>query len=85
MATQGGKDAGGLSLQPSKAAGGRPGFSNVQGRADTIPASGHAGTPDFSNVQGYADTVPADGGGPTNAILAAAQASANSAFSERKP
>jgi nucleoid-associated protein YgaU len=68
MATQGGKDAGGLSLQPSKAAGGRPGFSNVQGRADTIPASGHAGTPDFSNVQGHADTVPADGGGPTYTV-----------------
>lgn len=58
MTTKSGKDE--LSLQPSKAAGARPDFSNVEGHADTVPGSGPAGKPDFSNVQGHADTVPAD-------------------------
>ena len=66
MATQKNPDA--LSLQPSKAAGGRPDFSNVQGHADTVPGSGPTGKPDFSNVQGRADTVPADGGGTTYTV-----------------
>jgi nucleoid-associated protein YgaU len=57
-----------LSLQPSKAAGGRPDFSNVQGRADTVPGSGPTGKPDFSNVQGHADTVPADAGNATYTV-----------------
>ena len=61
-----------LSLQPSAAAGGRPDFSNVQGHADTVPASGPTGKPDFSNVQGRADTVPAgtlpDGGNSTYTV-----------------
>ena len=68
MATQSGKGADGLSLQPSKAAGGRPDFSNVQGHADTVPGSGPTGKPDFSNVQGRADTVPADGSGSTYTV-----------------
>jgi nucleoid-associated protein YgaU len=72
MATQNGKGDGGLSLQPSKAAGGRADFSNVQGRADTVPASGPAGKPDFSSVQGRVDTVPAgtlpDGGNTTYTV-----------------
>lgn len=55
MATQGGKDAGGLSLQPSKAAGGRPDFSNVQGRADTVPAD--RGGPTYTVRKG--DTLSA--------------------------
>jgi len=58
MATN--RNADELSLQPSKAAGGRPDFSNVQGRAGTVPGSGPTEKPDFSNVQGHADTVPAD-------------------------
>ena len=81
MATQNGNDAGGLSLQPSKAAGGRADFSNVQGRADTVPASGPAGKPDFSNVQGHADTVPAgtrpDGGNTTYTVQQGDTLSAN--------
>jgi nucleoid-associated protein YgaU len=72
MATQNGKGAEGLSLQPSKAAGGGPDFSNVQGRADTLPGAGPTGHPDFSNVRGQADTVPAgtlpDGGSTTYAV-----------------
>ena len=58
MATH--RNADELSLQPSKAAGGRPDFSSVQGHAGTVPGSGPTGKPDFSNVQGRADTVPAD-------------------------
>ena len=65
MATQTGKGADELSLQPSRAAGGRPDFSGVQGHAGTVPGSGPTGRPDFSNVQGHADTVPADAGGNT--------------------
>jgi nucleoid-associated protein YgaU len=57
-----GKGADELSLQPSKTAGGRPDFSNVEGHADTVPGSGPTGKPDFSNVQGSADTVPATAG-----------------------
>ena len=41
------KRADGLSLQPSTAAGGRPDFSNVQGRVDTVPAGTH---PDGGNT-----------------------------------
>ena len=59
MPPQSSKGADGLSLQPSKSAGNRPDFSNVQGRNDTVPGSGPTGKPDFSNVQGRADTVPA--------------------------
>ena len=66
----------GLSLQPStsqpSSGSARPDFSNVQGRADTVPASGTAGRPDFSNVRGDADTVPAgtlpDGGNTTYTV-----------------
>lgn len=60
MSPQSGKDADALSLQPSKAAGGRPDFSNVGSGSATVPGSGPTGRPDFSNVQGHADTVPAD-------------------------
>lgn len=63
MATQTGKGAGDLSLQPSKGAGRGSDFSNVQGHAGTVPGANPAGKADFSNVQGRADTVPADGGG----------------------
>ena len=56
MATS--KSGDGLSLQPSKAAGGRPDFSNVQGHAGTA-SPGTRGRPDFSNVHGHVDTVPA--------------------------
>ena len=59
-----------LSLQPSKAAGGAPDFSNVQGRSDTVPGSGPTGsnTADFSNVQGHADTVPDTGAARTYTV-----------------
>lgn len=60
MSPQSSKGADELSLQPSKAASGRPDFSNVEGSADTVPGCGPTGKPDFSNVQGNADTVPAD-------------------------
>jgi nucleoid-associated protein YgaU len=66
MATQSGKDAGDLSLQPSRGAGKAPDFSNVQGRADTVPGANPTGKPDFSNVQARSDTVPAAGGGDTS-------------------
>jgi nucleoid-associated protein YgaU len=66
MATQTGKSAGDLSLQPSKGAGKGPDFSNVQGHADTVPGANPTGQADFSNVQGHADTVPAAGGGSTS-------------------
>lgn len=59
MSPQSSKGADELSLQPSKAAGARPDFSNVQGHAGTVPGPGPTGKPDFSNVQGSADTVPA--------------------------
>ena len=51
-----------LHLQPSRASGTRPDFSNVQGEATTVPAQGPGDRdrPDFSNVQGHAETVPAD-------------------------
>ncbi len=68
MATQTGKGADELSLQPSKGAGKSPDFSNVQGHADTVPGASPTGKPDFSNVQGHADTVPADGGGSTYTV-----------------
>ncbi|HSR66239.1 MAG TPA: LysM peptidoglycan-binding domain-containing protein [Xanthomonadaceae bacterium] len=64
MSPQNPNDPGNLSLQPSKAAAGKPDFSNVQGQSDTVPGSGPTGsnTADFSDVQGHADTVPASGG-----------------------
>jgi LysM repeat protein len=70
MSTQNPNDPNNLSLQPSKTAGARPDFSNVQGHSDTVPASGPTGGSggggggggaDFSNVQGHADTRPDTG------------------------
>ena len=60
MSTQKSKDPGELSLRPSASAGGggkKADFSNVQGKADTVP--GGKRTADFSNVQGNIDTAPA--------------------------
>lgn len=68
MSPQTPKDPGDLSLRPSASVGSskKAGFSNadfanVQGQADTVPASGPTGSgkaADFSSVQGSADTVP---------------------------
>jgi nucleoid-associated protein YgaU len=58
-----------LKLTPSaSAAGGKPGFSDVQSHADTVPGGrggggGTGGKPDFSDVQSHADTVPGGSGG----------------------
>lgn len=72
MSTQNPSDPNSLSLQPSKTAGGKADFSNVQGHAQTVPASGPTGsnTADFSNVQGHADTAPDTGtaGGRTYTV-----------------
>jgi len=60
MSTQKSKDPGELSLRPSASAGGggkKADFSNVQGKADTVPAN--KGKADFSNVRGNVDTAPA--------------------------
>ena len=50
-----------LHLQPSRSAGTRPDFSNVESHSDTVPGRGpiDRDSADFSNVQGRADTVPA--------------------------
>ena len=52
-----------LRLQPSRSAGTKPDFSNVEGQSETVPARGPGDrdTADFSNVQGRAETVPAGG------------------------
>jgi nucleoid-associated protein YgaU len=52
-----------LHLQPSRSAGTRPDFSNVEGHSETVPdrAPVDRDRPDFSNVQGHAETVPAGG------------------------
>ena len=52
-----------LHLQPSRTAGAKPDFSNVEGHAETVPGRGpgDGDTADFSNVQGRAATVPAGG------------------------
>ena len=65
MATQKSNDPGSLSLKPSASAGGgqkKADFSNVSGKADTVPAGKDkaAGKADFSNGRGSADSVPAD-------------------------
>ena len=63
MSPQPPKDAD-RSLQPSTSVGGSasiPDFSNVQGHADTVPASPDF-SPDFSNVQSHTDTMPGGGG-----------------------
>ena len=56
-----------LKLTPSASAvGGKPDFSDVQSRADTVPGRGGGGAggkPDFSDVQSHADTVPGGSGG----------------------
>ena len=57
-----------LKLTPSASAvGGKPDFSDVQSRADTVPGGrgggGAGGKPDFSDVQSHADTVPGGSGG----------------------
>ncbi|MDQ2701664.1 MAG: LysM peptidoglycan-binding domain-containing protein [Pseudomonadota bacterium] len=59
MSPQNPKDPGELSLRPSASAGGggKADFSNVQGKADTVPAGKRDA--DFSNVRGNVDTAPA--------------------------